>query len=278
MAIAAQRALPVLELGPEPGSVMSWLRSVVAHREVLLALAAKDFKVRYKRATFGILWAVALPLLQSAVMIVVFSRVTKVDTDGFDYTGYVLAGMAGWAFAATTISSAATAIVDGSSLTDKVWFPRALLVLAPVLANLIGLAIAVTIVGLVQVVRTGVHLHLLLLVPATALLVALVSGICLTAAALHVQFRDVRFLVQAGLLVLFYATPVLYPLSLLGGLAPVDRAINPFVGTVQLFQAALAGVDPSGVAVGASAGWAVALLLLAVHLHRRDDRLFVDLL
>jgi ABC-type polysaccharide/polyol phosphate export permease len=278
MAIAAQRALPVLELGPEPGSVMSWLRSVVAHREVLLALAAKDFKVRYKRATFGILWAVALPLLQSAVMIVVFSRVTKVDTDGFDYTGYVLAGMAGWAFAATTISSAATAIVDGSSLTDKVWFPRALLVLAPVLANLIGLAIAVTIVGLVQVARTGVHLHLLLLVPATALLVALVSGICLTAAALHVQFRDVRFLVQAGLLVLFYATPVLYPLSLLGGLAPVARAINPFVGSVQLFQAALAGVDPSGVAVGASAGWAVALLLLAVHLHRRGDRLFVDLL
>lgn len=278
MAIAAPRALPVLELGPEPGSVRSWLRSVVAHREVLLALAAKDFKVRYKRATFGILWAVALPLLQSAVMIVVFSRVTKVDTGGFDYTGYVLAGMAGWAFAATTISSAATAIVDGSSLTDKVWFPRALLVLAPVLANLIGLGIAVTIVGIVQVVRTGVHLDLLLLVPATALLVALVSGICLTAAALHVQFRDVRFLVQAGLLVLFYATPVLYPLSLLGGLASVDRAINPFVGTVQMFQAALAGVDPSRVAVAASAGWAVALLLLAVHLHRRDDRLFVDLL
>lgn len=277
MAIAA-RALPVLELGPEPGSVRSWVRSVVAHREVLLALAAKDFKVRYKRATFGILWAVALPLLQSAVMIVVFSRVTKVDTNGFDYTGYVLAGMAGWAFAATTISSAATAIVDGSSLTDKVWFPRALLVLAPVLANLIGLGIAVTIVGIVQVVRTGVHVDLLLLVPATALLVALVSGICLTAAALHVQFRDVRFLVQAGLLVLFYGTPVLYPLSLLGGLASVDQAINPFVGTVQMFQAALAGVDPSRVAVAASAGWAVALLLFAVHLHRRDDRLFVDLL
>jgi ABC-type polysaccharide/polyol phosphate export permease len=258
--------------------VRSWVRSVVAHREVLLALAAKDFKVRYKRATFGILWAVALPLLQSAVMIVVFSRVTKVDTNGFDYTGYVLSGMAGWAFAATTISSAATAIVDGSSLTDKVWFPRALLVLAPVLANLIGLGIAVTIVAIVQVVRTGLHVDLLLLVPATALVVALVSGICLTAAALHVQFRDVRVLVQSGLLVLFYATPVLYPLSLLGGLAPVAQVINPFVGTVQLFQAALAGVDPSGVAVAASAGWAVALLLLAVHLHRRDDRLFVDLL
>jgi ABC-type polysaccharide/polyol phosphate export permease len=278
MAIAAPRALPILELGPEPGSVRSWVRSVVAHREVLLALAAKDFKVRYKRATFGILWAVALPLLQSAVMIVVFSRVTKVDTNGFDYTGYVLAGMAGWAFAATTISSAATAIVDGSSLTDKVWFPRALLVLAPVLANLIGLGIAVTIVAIVQVARTGLHVDLLLLVPATALLVALVSGICLTAAALHVQFRDVRFLVQAGLLVLFYATPVLYPLSLLGGLASVAQVINPFVGTVQLFQVALAGADPSGVAVAASAGWAAALLLLAVHLHRRDDRLFVDLL
>ena len=272
------RPAPVLDLGPEPESVRSWTRSVVAHREVLLALAAKDFKVRYKRAMFGILWAVALPLLQSAVMIVVFSRVTKVDTDGFDYTGYVLAGMAAWAFAVVSISSAATAIVDGSSLTDKVWFPRALLVLAPIAANLIGLAISVAIIAVVQLARSGLGPEALLLVPGAVLLVLLVAGISLTAAALHVHFRDVRFLVQAGLLVLFYATPVLYPVDLLGDLARVDELINPFVGVVQVFQAALADADVSGAALTASIVWTLVLLVAAVRLHHRGDRLFVDLL
>jgi ABC-type polysaccharide/polyol phosphate export permease len=269
---------PVLDLGPEPESIRTWARGVLAHREVLMALAAKDFKVRYKRATFGILWAVALPLLQSAVMIVVFSRVTKVDTDGFDYTGYVLAGMAAWAFATVSISSAATAIVDGASLTDKVWFPRALLVLAPIVANLIGLAISVVIIAAVQVVRSGLAVEAALLLPGTVLLVALVASLSLVAAALHVQFRDVRFLVQAGLLVLFYATPVLYPASLLGGLEPVAELANPFTGVVQVFQAALAGADVSGRAVIASGVWTVALALIAVRLHHRGDRLFVDLL
>lgn len=273
-----EHLLPVLELGPEPGSTGSWLRSVAAHREVLRALAAKDFKVRYKRATFGVLWAVALPLLQSAVMVVVFSRVTKVDTGGFDYTGHVLAGMAAWAFAAATITSASTAIVDGSALTDKVWFPRALLVLAPVGANLIGLGIATTIVVAIQAARGAVGLDATLLLPGAGLLVALVTGISLTAAAVHVTFRDVRFLVQAGTLVLFYGTPILYPVDLLGSLGDVASLANPFTGVVQLFQAALTDLDPSATAVGASLAWTAVLLVAALRLHRRGDRLFVDLL
>lgn len=278
MTAAEATALPVLDLGPEPESVRTWAGSVVAHREVLVALAAKDFKVRYKRATFGVLWAVALPLLQSAVMIVVFSRVTKVDTDGFDYTGYVLAGMAAWAFAAVSLPTASTAIVDGSSLTDKVWFPRALLVLAPIGANLIGLAISVAIITALQLARGGLGAEVALLVPGTALLVALVTSISLTAAALHVQFRDVRFLVQAGLLVLFYATPVLYPSSFLGSLEPVLAVANPFVGVVQVFQRALASGEVSGTALAASCGWTLLLAVWAVRLQHRHDRLFVDLL
>ena len=276
--IAAPGPPPVLELGPEPGSVREWFRSLVDHREVLVAMAGKDFKVRYKRATFGVLWAVALPLLQSAVMIVVFSRVARFGDEGLDYTGYVLAGMIAWGFVGSTLPNAATAIVDGSSLTDKVWFPRALLVLSPVLANLIGLAISLAIVVLFQLVRQGVSLDLWLVAPGTVLLVLLVSGICLTAAALHVEFRDIRFMVQAGLLVLFYATPVLYPAAALGDLAEVARVVNPFVGVVGLFQAAITDIAVDGTAVLATLVWTTVLLLIAVRLHRRNDRLFVDLL
>lgn len=269
---------PVLDLVPGSGSAMSWVRGVLAHRDVLLVLAAKDFKVRYKRATFGVLWAVALPLVQSVVMITVFSRVARFQEEGFDYAGYVLAGMAGWSYVSATLPAASTAIVDAASLTDKVWFPRALLVLSPVLANLIGLGISVTLISVIELIRNGLGPELVLVVPAATLLTALLTGICLTAAALHVAFRDIRFIVQAGMLVLFYATPILYPLSLLDGLATPVSIANPFVGAVGLFQAAITGAAVDAIATVATVAWTAVLWLAAVGLHRKRDRLFVDLL
>lgn len=269
---------PVLDLGPVPEGARSWIRAVLAHRSVLLVLAAKDFKVRYKRATFGVLWAVALPLVQSIVMITVFSRFTRFSEEGFDYAGYVLAGMVAWAYVSATVPAASTAIVDAASLTDKVWFPRALLVLSPVLANLIGLGISFTLIAAIEAFRNGLGPELVLVAAGALLLVGLVSGLTLSAAALQVTFRDVRFIVQAGMLVAFYATPILYPVGVLGALEPFVTFGNPFTGAVNLFQAGLANTPVDLAAVAASAAWTAILAAIAVRLHHRRDRLFVDLL
>lgn len=272
-----ENAIPVLELTSRPASVQSWFRSIIDHREVLVALAEKDFKVRYKRATFGVLWAVALPLLQSLVMIVVFTQLRKGSGSKLDYAGYVLAGMVAWAYAATTLTVATTAIVDGASLTDKVWFPRALLPLAPVIANGIGLAISLAILVLVQAIRGGLSIDVLLVIPGVALLVALVTALALAGSALHVWFRDVRFIVQAGLMVLFYSTPILYEISFLGRWAILARA-NPFSGVVSVFQRAFVGTSIDAAALVVSVVTTLVLGVTAIELHRRNDRLFVDLL
>lgn len=268
----------VLDLGPAPESARAWLRSVLAHRSVLLVLAAKDFKVRYKRATFGVLWAVALPLVQSLVMITVFSRIARFSEDGLDYASYVLAGMVAWAYVSSSVPVASTAIVDAASLTDKVWFPRALLVLSPLVANLIGLGISFALVATIELLRNGLGPEIALVPGGAALLVALVAGLTLTAGALQVTFRDIRFIVQAGMMVLFYATPILYPIRILEGLQGPVRVLNPFVGVVNLFQAGLAETAVDGTAVAATGCWIIVLLAVAVRLHHRRDRLFVDLL
>lgn len=269
--------VPVLELTAAPDSTRAWARSVLDHREVLVALAEKDFKVRYKRASFGVLWAVALPLLQSVVMIVVFTQLRKGLDQATDYTGYVLSGMVAWAYIAATLLAATTSIVDGAGLTDKVWFPRALLTLAPVLANLVGLAISLAFVVAVQAVRGTVGSAVWLLAPGTALLVLLVAALSLAGSALYVWFRDVRFIVQAGLLVLFYATPILYEIALLGRWASLARA-NPFTGVANLFQAAIVGVPVDRPALAVSVTFAALVGAAGVELHRRNDRLFADLL
>lgn len=269
-------AATVHELTAAPVGLRRWTRSVWEHRAVLATLAAKDFRVRYKRAAFGVAWAVLLPVTQAIVLVVVFGRL-GLDDAGLDYLGYVLAGVTAWSFASITAITATTSIVDGAQLTDKIWFPRALLVLAPVLANGVGLLIGLALVLAVQAVRGALGVEVVWLVPATVLLVALVTGLTMTASALHVYFRDVKFIVQAATLLLFYATPILYTADRLGGLADY-LPINPFAGAVAVFQFAFVGAPVEWAQLVGTLTWTVALLVLGVYLQQRNDRIFVDLL
>lgn len=268
----------VMELTPRPDSLREWVRDIWRHSDVLMVLARKDFQTRYKRASLGVIWAVAVPLLQASIMAVVFSRVIKLGS-GPGYGVHVMAGVIAFSYFSMVLTLAATSIVDGSNLSEKVWFPRALLVLVPILSNSVGLLVSLVAL-MVAVPILGAHfgLHILLLIPAVLLLMAFTASLALCLAALHVYFRDVRFMVQAALLVWIYVTPILYPVKLLGRLGPVVYA-NPMTGVVILFQAATgtaqgARLLPVGISIG------VTLLLFAIgaEVQRRHDRLFVDLL
>lgn len=266
----------VLELSAAPASRRAVLRDFAAHGDVLLALARKDFQTRYKRATLGVLWAVAVPVLQASVMAVVFSKIVRFDTKG-GYAPFVMVGVVAWSFFAGTLTSGSTAIVDNASLTEKIWFPRSLLPVVPSLANVVGLLISVAVVLLLlPFFDVGYSAHLVLLVPAVLLIVAFTAALSLALAALHVYFRDVRYLVQAALLVWMYVTPIIYPQAILGRWSWL-LDFNPLTGIVDLFRLG---------AIGTSPGWSrpvivsvlatVALTAVAVEAYRRHDRLFAD--
>jgi ABC-type polysaccharide/polyol phosphate export permease len=263
-------------ISPAPDSYSFWFRQLAGHRATLLMLTRKDFQTRYKRASLGILWGVALPALQATIMAVVFSHVVKIGSTSH-FPVYVISGVVVYTYATMALSPAATAIADNSGLAERVWFPRAVLVIVPCLSSLVGLltstAVLVVIIPLFDVHYT---LSTILLLPAAALLVSFIVALSLVSGALHVYFRDVRFLVQAGLLVWIYLTPILYPESLLGRFQWLVEC-NPLTGIVGLFhEAALGQPGPSGLELGVSLGATAALLLAAVEIYRRCDRLFVD--
>jgi ABC-type polysaccharide/polyol phosphate export permease len=266
----------VLDIDNRPPPTRAWAAEMWRHRDVLGALARTDFHVRYKRAAFGIAWAVLLPLVQAGVLAVVFSRVLSVEHDS-GFGAYVLIGVTAWGYFTQTLSTAATAIVEGSGLTDKVWFPRALLSMAPAVANLVGLSVSTALAVLLAPVLGGhVGPEVLWLVPGLVLLVLFTTALAMVLAALHVYFRDVRFLVQAALLVWFYVTPIIYPAAYLGGLRTVVD-LNPMTGVVSLFHRALvAGDDALARPVAIAVAITVALALVGLEGQRRHDRLFVD--
>ena len=278
MAERAQRHRTVLEMDSQPIPWGAWVADVVAHRDVIGALARKDFQTRYKRASLGIAWAVLLPAVQAGVMAFVFSRVVRFETD-VSYGAYVMSGILAWSYFAATLSAATTAVVDNAGLAEKVWFPRIVVVIAPGLANLVGLAVSyVLLLALLPVLDADIGWHTLLLLPGLALVVALAAAFASVLSALHVYFRDTKFLVQAGVVVWIYLTPIIYPASLLGRWRPLVD-LNPVTGAIEVLHLAATGEwTGNGRALGVSLVTVVVLLAVGLSAHRRHDRRFIDLL
>lgn len=259
---------------------LALLRDVAGSWNLLRTLSRKDFYVRYRRTSFGVLWAIGLPLVQAVVLGVVFTRIVRIDT-GESYAVFVFAGVLPWTFLATSVTSGSTAIVDGAALATKIYFPRALLPLVNIGANIYGFVPGVAVLLLAAAtIGDGIGADVWLVLPALALMVLFVAALSLVLAGLHVYFRDLRFIVQAGMLAWMYSTPVIYPLDLASGWLRTALLLNPATGMVEMFHAAVADGRSPDVAVAAlsTSCWTAALLAAALVLHSRHDRVFVDLL
>ena len=271
-------ASAVLELSGESTPVSDLLRGVARSWRLLPMLAKQDYVARYRSAALGLLWSVFLPLLQGAVLAVVFTHVVRVRTDTPSYAVFVLAGMTAWAYLSTSWSLGSTSIVDSSAIASRVYFPRLLLPAVAPTANLIGYVIGSGVI-LVLMAATGVPFRASLLLLPVAMLLGYVLVIALNAvcALLHVYFRDVRYLVSALLLVLFYATPVIYPLSFTHGVLRAVVLVNPGTGVVQLTRFAVYGsAEGIGRALLALACWIAVLTATALLAFRRHERVAVD--
>ena len=266
------------EMQGERSKLRPLLRGVWASRGLIRTLARKDFYVKYRRASIGILWVVGLPLIQAAVLAIIFSRVTRFATP-VKFPVFVLSGILPWGFFSNGIASATTAIVDGSNLATKVYFPRAVLPLTNVFSGFHGYIPSLGVmVALALVLKVHLGLPLLLLPASMTLLLMMTCAFSLVLASLHVYFRDTRYAVQAAILPWFWASGVIFPLERLGGLKKWFE-LNPAVGLIQLNRAAVGAAGPGwGRPVVISLIWVVALTVIAIPLYQRYDRVYVDLL
>lgn len=248
------------------------LADLVRRRELVVMLARQDVAARYRSAVLGLLWTVALPLLQGAVLAVVFTRVVRVETPE-PYAGFVLLGMAVWSYVNGSVQAASTSVVDGGSLATKVYFPRLVLPAVAPAANLVGFGLALLVAVVVASAQRGALAPQVALLPAVALLAAALAYVVGAGAALlHVYVRDVRYVVTALLLLAFYGTPVIYPPSLAGSLEPLVLA-NPASGLVQAARwCAFGSAEQVLPAVAVTVGWVAVVGAVVALAYARLDR------
>jgi lipopolysaccharide transport system permease protein len=255
------------------------LRELFAYRELAVALAARDLRVRYKQTFFGIAWAVLQPLIAVAIFTVVFGRVAQLPTGGVPYPVFVYSGMVIWLYFSASVTAAAQNLVSNRDLVTKVYFPRMLAPIAAVFPPLVDLFISLAILAVFLVVYgivPGPELALLPMWIGAAVVLAFAVGLWLS--ALNVKYRDVRYVLPFLLQVWFFASPVVYAGSSLSGPWRWVFALNPLVAVIDGFRWSVHAGPAPGLPGLVSLGSGLVILVGGLAYFHRLGRYFGDLI
>lgn len=220
------------------------LRNVFLRRDLVWQLALKDLKTRYSRPVLGCLWAFLIPFVTTLVMYIVFSKILKVTVEGVPFFLYLMIAVFSWDFFRDTLNSCTVSFLANRNLIKESNFPHYLIIFSIVVANLINFIPSLFIIVIASLVtRAGVPGYIILLPGILVLHALIITGISMATSTLYVKWRDIKYMLDAALLVLFYATPVFYPVNLVKDSfgAPALRIYmsNPFVGILDMYRIAL---------------------------------------
>ncbi len=255
------------------------LREIWTHRGLFFFLVWRDIKVRYAQTVLGVGWAILQPAVSAAIFTIIFGRIAKMGSDGVPYPVFSFAAMVPWSFFAAALAGSANSLITNPELITKVYFPRLVIPIAPVLASMVDFCLS-TVVLLVIMLGFGMvpTPWAVIVLPIVALLAALAAaGAGTWLSALNVQYRDIKHVTPFLVQIWMYSSPVVFPLSKVPAKYQPFYALNPMVGAIEGMRTALLGTGPvRWELIGISALSALALLVTGALYFRHTERVFAD--
>lgn len=257
-----------------------WIKELWAYRELLGFFVWRDVKVKYKQSVLGVGWAVIQPLFTMITFTLFFGRLAGVPSEGLPYPVFSYAALLPWTYFSAVVALAGNSLVTNSNMINKVYFPRLALPLSSVLSGLIDFAVA-CILLLLLMLYYGVPItwRLLFLPPLLAVLVLLAAGVGMILAALHVRYRDVKYVLPFALQLWLFVTPVIYPTTLVPQYFRPLYALNPLAGIVDGFRTCVfpeRNLDTQLLTI--SLVTTVIVFIAGMAYFRRTERWFADII
>jgi lipopolysaccharide transport system permease protein len=257
------------------------IRELWQYRELLLVLTWRNILVRYKQTVLGAAWAILQPVFFMVVFTLFFGRLAGLSskTDGIPYPIFTYTALLPWTLFANSMTQSTNSLVGNSNLLRKIYFPRLALPLSTIFTAAVDFVLAfVVLVGLMIYYGIFPHPVRLLVLPALVLLAFATSlGVGLWLSALNVRFRDIQFVVPFLSQIWLFATPVVYPATLVHEPWRTIFGLNPMAGVVEGFRWALIDAAPApGAIVYVSTAVALALAASGALFFRRMERSFAD--
>jgi lipopolysaccharide transport system permease protein len=278
--LVAERPEPVVIRPPSRWAGFG-LRELWRYRELLYFLAWRDLKVRYKQTFLGVTWAVLQPLMYMVVFTLFFGRLADLYSEGKPYALLALSGSVIWLFFANSVTLASNSLVGNAALITKVYFPRILVPIAPVIAAIVDFLLAFAVLLGVMAVYgfpPGFGLRVWFAIPFVLLAMGTAIGVGSLLAALNVKYRDVRYGVPFMIQLWLFASPVVYSSELLGEPWKTLYYLNPMAGVVEGFRwATLGGAAPSWQSIALSTASGAVMLVAGFLYFRRTERQFADI-
>lgn len=272
-------AVSMKQVGLEQRTMRHHSEELVQYKELLLMLTRRDIKIRYKQSLMGFAWAILMPVLvvgSGLIVMIAFATLSGKPINKIDVLSVAVKSVP-WAFFVSAVRFATNSLIQNKELVTKIYFPREILPLASVLANLFDFLIAaVVLIVVLAFSRIGVSVYLLWVPVLLALLVLLTAGFGILLACANLFFRDVKYLVEVGLTYGIFFTPVFYSASTFGKwgklllLNPLGPILESLRDTVILHRA------PDYGWLAYSAVWAILGFLLVWVVFQKSEASFAE--
>jgi lipopolysaccharide transport system permease protein len=248
------------------------------YRDLFYFLIWRNIKVRYAQSILGVGWAIIQPVFSMIVFTIVFGKLAKIGSEGVPYAIFSYAALVPWTYFSNALTQSGASLVGASGMISKVYFPRLIIPMSPVLDKLVDFGISlILLVGLMVWFKIAPTIWVLTLPLLILLMMLTAAGLGMWLTALAVQYRDVNYGMKFAVQLLMYASPVVYPASLVPGQYRLLFGINPMAGVIEGFRAALLATRPMPwdlIAVGSVTALVVAVS--GAFYFRRTERIFAD--
>jgi len=219
---------------------VEWLVEFYRYRELFYFLTWRDVKIRYKQTLLGASWAILQPFFMMVVFTLLFGRMANIDSEGVPYPVFSYAALVPWTYFQHAVPQAGNSLVANSKLISKVYFPRAIIPASSALSGVVDFFFAaVVLIGIMlyyhMPVSAGILLWPLFLLP----LVLLSTAIGMIFSSLNVKYRDIKYTIPFFVQIMLFVSPVIYPTSTLPEKYRTLLTLNPLVGIIDAFRAAI---------------------------------------
>ena len=248
------------------------------YRDLLYFLIVRGIRAKYAQSVLGVSWAVIQPLFTMLVFTIVFGNLAKISSDGVPYALFSFCALMPWTYFSGVLNEASNSLTSNANMLSKVYFPRMVLPLAAMFGKLLDFSITLIVMGVLLIVFNFAPSYQLLYLPLLLLFLMMTAlGPSLILAAWSVQYRDIKYAMTFIVQLLMYAAPVVYPLSLIPQKYQLWYALNPLVGVIEGFRAAILGTSAMPwpiIGIGFSMSWVI--LMVGLYTFSCLERTFAD--
>ncbi|MBL0049440.1 MAG: ABC transporter permease [Bacteroidetes bacterium] len=259
------------------------LRELWRYRDLIVLFVRRDFVSVYKQTILGPLWFLIQPILTTITFTIIFGSIAKISTDGVPPMLFYLSGLVGWNYFADCLNKTSNTFIGNAQLFGKVYFPRLAVPISIVISSLVTYLIQflLFLAFYFYFNLDGANLHInnaILLLPVLVFFMAclgLGSGIIIS--SMTTKYRDLRFLVAFGVQLLMYATPVIYPMSILSPKKQFVLSLNPMSSIIETFRYAFMGTGSLNYTHLAYSGIvSIVILIVGIIYFNKVEKSFMD--